>query len=127
VEPADRAGMATALAEASVVAALSDYEANPVAVMEALDAGRPVVGYDIAGVGELVAQGWVRGVPRGAAAAAVARELAAAMSAPAPADRAPLPSWDSCAGQLARVYRSALGLAPGASAGGTWPRPGQGA
>jgi glycosyltransferase involved in cell wall biosynthesis len=109
VPPADRESMATALAEASVVAALSDYEANPVAVMEALCVARPVVGYDIAGLGELVAEGWVRGVPRGAPAAAVARELAEAMSSPAPADRAQLPSWDSCAGQLARVYLSALG------------------
>jgi glycosyltransferase involved in cell wall biosynthesis len=114
VAPADRESMATALAEASVVAALSDYEANPVAVMEALCVARPVVGYDIAGIGELVAEGWVRGVPRGAPAAAVARELAEAMSSPAPAGRAQLPSWDSCAGQLARVYLSALGLARGA-------------
>ena len=48
--------MATALAESSVFAALSDYEAHPVAVMEALCVGRPVVGYDIAGVGELFAE-----------------------------------------------------------------------
>ena len=64
--PSDRAAMAAALAESSVVAALSDYEAHPVAVMEALSVGRPVVGYDIAGVGDLVAEGWVRGVPPGA-------------------------------------------------------------
>ena len=66
VAPADRQGMATALAESSVVAALSDYEAHPVAVMEALSVERPVVGYDVAGIGELVAEGWVRGVPHGA-------------------------------------------------------------
>src|SRR5215469_12072606 len=41
--PADREGMATTLAESSVVAALSDYEAHPVAVMEALCVARPVV------------------------------------------------------------------------------------
>jgi len=52
IPPADREAMATALAEASVVAALSDYEANPVSVMEALYVERPVVGYDVAGVGE---------------------------------------------------------------------------
>lgn len=54
--PADRQGIATTLAESSVVAALSDYEAHPVAVMEALSAARPVVGYDIAGLGELIAE-----------------------------------------------------------------------
>ena len=108
VAPADRQGMATALAEASVVAALSDYEAHPVAVMEALSIARPVVGYDIAGVGELVAEGWVRGVPQGAAAATVARELVKAMSSPSLVDHVQLPTWDFCADQLAHVYLSSL-------------------
>ena len=111
VAPADRQGMATALAESSVVAALSDYEAHPVAVMEALCVGRPVVGYDVAGVGELIAEGWVRGVPYGAPAATLARELVKAMSSPSLVAHAHLPSWDSCADQLAHVYLSSLGVA----------------
>jgi glycosyltransferase involved in cell wall biosynthesis len=109
---ADRQGMATTLAESSVVAALSDYEAHPVAVMEALGIERPVVGYDIAGIGELFAAGWVRGVPRGAPAAVVAQELVKAMSSPSLVDQAQLPSWDSCADQLAHVYLSSLSAAP---------------
>jgi glycosyltransferase involved in cell wall biosynthesis len=112
VAPADREGMATMLATSSVVAALSDYEAHPVAVMEALSVARPVVGYDIAGVGELAAEGWVRAVPRGAPAAAVARELVKAMSSPSLVDHAQLPSWDSCADQLAHVYLSVAGHRP---------------
>ena len=63
IAPTDRQGMATTLAESSVVAALSDYEAHPVAVMEALCVARPVVAYDAAGMSELVAAGWVRGAP----------------------------------------------------------------
>jgi glycosyltransferase involved in cell wall biosynthesis len=112
IAPADRQGMATALAESSVVAALSDYEAHPVAVMEALCVARPVVGYDIAGIGELSAAGWVRGVPCGTPAAAVAQELVKAMSSPPLVDPAQLPSWESCADQLAHVYLSSLGFAP---------------
>jgi glycosyltransferase involved in cell wall biosynthesis len=111
VPSADRQGMATALAESSVVAALSDYEAHPVAVMEALCVARPVVGYDIAGIGELVAEGWVRGVQRGAPAGAVAQELVQAMSSPAPMHHTQLPSWESCADQLAHVYLSSLDIA----------------
>ena len=111
VAPADRQGMATMLAQSSVVAALSDYEAHPVAVMEALCIARPVVGYDTAGIGELVAAGWVRGVPRGAPASAVGQELVRAMSSPSAVDESQLPSWDTCADQLARAYLSALGLA----------------
>ena len=83
------------------------------AVMEALSAGRPVVGYDIAGVGDLVAEGWVRGVPPGAPAASVARSLVEAMSEPSRMDPASLPTWDSCAQELAQVYLASLGHGPG--------------
>jgi glycosyltransferase involved in cell wall biosynthesis len=113
VAPTDRQGMATALAESSVVAALSDYEAHPVAVMEALCIARPVVALDTAGIGELVAEGWVRGVPCGAPPAAVAQELVKAMSSPPRMDHVQLPSWDSCADQLAHVYLSSLRVSPG--------------
>jgi glycosyltransferase involved in cell wall biosynthesis len=109
---ADRHNMATTLAESSVVAAMSDYEAHPVAVMEALSIGRPVVGYDIAGIGELIVQGWVRGVPRGAPAVTIAQALVKAMSSPSLVDHARLPSWDSCADQLAYVYLSSVGIEP---------------
>jgi glycosyltransferase involved in cell wall biosynthesis len=112
VAPTDRQSMATALAESSVVAALSDYEAHPVAVMEALCVARPVVGYDVAGIGELIAEGWVRGVPPGAPAAAVAQELVKAMSSPPLMAHAQLASWDSCADQLAHIYLSSLSIAP---------------
>ena len=112
IAPADRQGMATALAESSVVAALSDYEAHPVAVMEALSVARPVVSYDVAGTGELFAAGWIHGVPRCAPAAAVAHELVKAMSSASLVDHAQLPSWDSCADQLAQVYLSSLGVSP---------------
>lgn len=107
VPPADRLAMAAALAESSVVAALSDYEAHPVAVMEALSVGRPVVGYDIAGMRELIQDGWVRGITPGESAAVVARELACAMSAPSLVNPADLPTWESCANQLAQVYLAA--------------------
>jgi glycosyltransferase involved in cell wall biosynthesis len=120
IAPEDRQSMATTLAGASVVACLSDYEAHPVGVMEALSVARPVVGYDGAGISELCAAGWVRGVARGAPAAAVARELVEAMSSPTRVDQAQLPSWGSCAGQLARIYLSSLGIAPESR---TLPRP----
>jgi glycosyltransferase involved in cell wall biosynthesis len=96
--------MAEALAKSSVVVALSDYEAHPVAVMEALSVGRPVVGYDVAGIGELVADGWVRGVYPGAPATRVALDIVEAMSSPCLVDPAELPTWDSCADQLAQIY-----------------------
>ncbi len=109
VAPTDRVGMADELAAASVVAALSDYEAHPVAVMEALVAGRPVVGVDIAGIGDLVAEGWVHPVAPTATArqvAAALREVALApgVEASTNVDISTLPTWDTCADQLAEVY-----------------------
>jgi glycosyltransferase involved in cell wall biosynthesis len=108
----DRQSMATTLAESSVVAALSDYEAHPLAVMEALYVARPVVGYDVAGMSELFAAGLVHGVPRDAPAAAVAQKLVKVMSSPSLMDHAQVPSWESCADQVAHVYLSSLGIAP---------------
>ena len=102
--PADREGMASMLAKSSVVAALSDYEAHPVAVMEALSVGRPVVGYDIAGMGELISEGWVHGVNPGSSAASVARGIVEAMSSRSPGDLVSLPTWDSCAVRLGQLY-----------------------
>lgn len=108
VAPADREGMADALTKASVVAALSDYEAHPIAVMEALSVGCPVVGYDTGGIGDLVAEGWVRGVQPGASAAAIAKTLIEAMSSRPLIDPAQLPTWDNCADQLMHVYLAAV-------------------
>lgn len=102
--PADRQAMATAMAEANVIAAMSDYEAHPVAVMEALSVGRPVVGWDIAGIGELVAEGLVTGVTPGSPAAIVAKQLLEAMAAPAALSLPDLPTWDTSAAELGRLY-----------------------
>ena len=112
VAPADRQSMATALAESSVVAALSDYEAHPVAVMEALSVARPVVGYDVAGTGELFAAGWVRACRAARLPPLSPRSLSRRCRLPRLVDHAQLPSWDSCADQLAQVYLSSLGVSP---------------
>jgi glycosyltransferase involved in cell wall biosynthesis len=108
IPPDDRLGMATALAEARVFAALSDYEAHPVGIMEALSVGRPVVGYEAAGIAELISEGWVQGVSPGSSAASIGRHLAGAMYTHPLVDPAGLPTWDACAHQLGRAYRTVL-------------------
>ena len=110
--PADRQAMATALAEASVIAAMSDYEAHPVAVMEALSVGRPVVGYDIAGIGELVSEGLVHGVTPGELPSTVAEQLLKAMSAPTSAAPPELPTWDTSAEELGQLYLATADRGP---------------
>jgi glycosyltransferase involved in cell wall biosynthesis len=107
IAPGDRDGMAAALGSATVIAAFSDYEAHPVAVMEALTTGRPVVGYDIAGMSDLVEDGLVHGIRPGTAPADAATALIDAMSAPARTLGA-LPTWQTCAAEQAGVYRSVV-------------------
>jgi glycosyltransferase involved in cell wall biosynthesis len=109
IDPGDRGAMANALAEASVVAALSDYEAHPVGIMEALSVGRPVVGYQASGIAELVAQGWVYGIDPRSGISDIARQVTAAMSSQPLIDPSALPTWDGCAQQLADLYRSLVG------------------
>lgn len=112
IPPTERVTMATALAEANVVAAMSDYEAHPVAVMEALSVGCPVVGYDTSGIGDLVTEGWVRGVQPGSSPATVAQGLIQGMSSPSPVDPSQLPTWNDCARELMRVYATAAETVP---------------
>ncbi len=107
VPPGDRASMARALSEAAVMAAFSDYEAHPVAVMEAVALGVPVVGYDTAGVGDLVAQGWVQGIKPDCPPQLAANALNSAMRL-RPAAPAHLPTWDAAAEALAMLYRSVV-------------------
>jgi len=104
--------MATALGRAAAMAALSDYEAHPVAVMEALTLGTPVIGFDVAGVGDLAEDGLVRPMRPSATAEQVAGALREVLSAPRPGVTPGLPTWESCAEALAEVYRSAARSAP---------------
>lgn len=103
IPPADRMAMADALASGAVLAALSQYEAHPVAVMEALAMGLPVVGVDAAGIGDLVDDGFVTGVSPDASDAEIATTVVAALEGPA-RSRVALPTWQEASDQLADHY-----------------------
>ncbi len=106
--PEDRTAMAEALCKADIFVSLSEYEAHPVAVMEALSLGCTVVGLDVAGVGELVREGWVRGIPEDASPQDVAHAMLSAMSSGHGVDRDELPTWDTSASALTEVYQRIL-------------------
>jgi glycosyltransferase involved in cell wall biosynthesis len=115
VPPADRAAMASELAAAVVMAAMSSYEAHPVAVMEAVTMGLPVVGFDIAGIGDLVEDGLVTGVSAQAGpeeiAAALGQVLKASQAQGFPAHQVAdvrLPTWEGSADALATIYQDVL-------------------
>jgi glycosyltransferase involved in cell wall biosynthesis len=112
IPPDDRARMARSIGDASVVTSLSQYEAHPIAIMEALTLGIPAVGSDTAGVGDLVADGLVNGVPSNASPTTIARTLLAALDAQPVSVPANLPTWDLVAAELAQVYLDVVRATP---------------
>jgi glycosyltransferase involved in cell wall biosynthesis len=100
----DRQRMADLLASAGLFVLLSDYEAHPVAVMEALSLRRPVLVSNTSGLAEIAAKGMCRAIPRDAGptgtAAAIVEELTARRQVP----NLTLPDWDDCAEALLGVY-----------------------
>jgi glycosyltransferase involved in cell wall biosynthesis len=114
IPPVDRAEMATRVARGSVMALLSDYEAHPVSVMEALTLGLPVVISLTSGLTELAEMGWAVGVDQHASAAETARAIEGQLDEPLLPDPSELPTWGTCAAQLADTYDSIVeGRRPG--------------
>jgi glycosyltransferase involved in cell wall biosynthesis len=108
--PDRRAEFGALVARADVVALLSDYEAHPVAVMEALALGRPVVVAATSGLVELARDGLVRAVPPDAPPLVVAQELLRTAEAPPhPVPPGVLRSWDDCASDLLALYQEVAG------------------
>lgn len=109
VPASERAAMATILMEAALVVLLSDYEAHPIAVMEALSLGRRVVTTDTSGFIELAAAGQVRAVPLDATPAATADVFREEIVAgPRAAAATGLPDWDDCSDRLTAIYNRVI-------------------
>ena len=112
IAPDNRARVAAVLCEAEVFAALSEYEAHPVAVMEALTLGIPTVGLDTTGLADLVSDGLVTGIPKDASPTTVAQVLVEVL---AEGGRS-LPRRCPAGTMRRRRWRVSTP---------TWPRPGQ--
>lgn len=102
----DRQDLADLLARARLVVLLSDYEANPVGVMEALSLGRPVLTTDCSGFSELHEQGLISVVPLDATPDAIATAMGAEMMRPDKTVQYTLPDWQGCTDRLLEVYES---------------------
>lgn len=108
VPPGDRQGMAAVLSQAALVTLLSDYEAHPVAVMEALALRRPVLVADTSGLRELAQRGLVRAVPLASTTEQIASAVLDQLGQPSAPEVAQLPTWDDCAAQLLALYQTAV-------------------
>jgi glycosyltransferase involved in cell wall biosynthesis len=107
IDPSARGEMARTIAGASIVCLLSEYEANPVAVMEALSLRRRVLVADTSGLSELARAGLARAIPITATADEVAAAILQQLGTNPPAEMS-LPTWDDSASRLVEVYRAAL-------------------
>jgi glycosyltransferase involved in cell wall biosynthesis len=106
IPPVDRAQMAECMARAGVMTLLSDYEAHPVAVMEALTAGRPAVVSRTSGLTELADLGWAVGVDQHATPEETARAIERQLSNPVLPDPTRLPTWETCVAGVVDTYDS---------------------
>jgi len=108
LDPRDRTSMADLLVRARLVVLLSDYEANPVAVMEALGLARPVLVTDTSGLRDLADRGLVRAIALDSPPPAIAAAILTEMLTPRRPTTLSLPTWDDCADALLGVYRAAV-------------------
>lgn len=105
----ERQRMADLLASAGLFMLFSEYEAHPVAVLEALALRRPVLVSRTSGLLELVEKGLCRGVPLDTPSATLAAAIAEELSARRPVPDMVLPDWEACAEALGNVYREVTG------------------
>lgn len=75
IPPEDRRGVAAVVAGASLVTLLSDYETHPIAALEAISLGRPVLVTHSSGLAELADRGLARSVPLDARPETVGRAI----------------------------------------------------
>jgi glycosyltransferase involved in cell wall biosynthesis len=91
---------------ASLVVLLSEFEAHPLAVIEAAALGVPVLVANNSGMNELATAGLAQAVELDASAHEHGLAIVAAMSSPPSSVH--VASWDDCAESLAKLYREVL-------------------
>jgi glycosyltransferase involved in cell wall biosynthesis len=117
VPPSDRDRLAGILRRADLVVLLSEYEAHPVAVMEAVALGCSVLVTINSGLAELVDEGLCSGVSDSATADEVAAALVVESGRDRPRPPVRLPDWDQCADEVLELYRTVLATTVRAAAG----------
>jgi glycogen synthase len=108
ISTADRRGMADALASTALVVLLSEYETHPMAALEALALGSPVLVAATSGLQELADRGWARSIPLKSSPESVARAVINQLEDPLLPDNVELPTWNDSADGLLKLYERVL-------------------
>ena len=104
----DRQGMASVMSQASLITLLSDYEANPLAVMEALSLKRPVLVTATSGLQELADRGLAQSIPLNSTPTEIAAAVLQQLTHPLILSDIALPTWDECTNSLLDLYKTIL-------------------
>ena len=104
VPASERERMAGELARAALVLLLSEYETQPLAILEAAALGRPALVADTSGLSELAERGLAVSIPLEADPDVVAAAILEQLASPHIPPPVALPSWDDCAHGLLTVY-----------------------
>ncbi len=102
----ERDEMASLLSRAALVALLSEYESQGIAIMEALALGRPVLITHTSALAELADHALVRAIPLASSCEDVADAILDQLRRPAVGTTVDLPTWDTCAAALLALYHT---------------------
>ncbi len=108
VPPGDSDGMASIIAQADLVTLLSEHEAQGIAVLEALDMGRPVLVASTTALREFADQGLACAVSLRSSPEEVATAVVRQLREPLVPMNVKLPTWDECAADLLTIYESII-------------------
>jgi glycosyltransferase involved in cell wall biosynthesis len=107
----ERQAMVELLSQATLVALLSEYEAHPAAVEEALALRRPVLVADTSGMHELAEQGFARAVSLNSTPEELAKAVLHQIEEPLLPAQLALPTWEDCTQKLLTIYSEIVGRA----------------
>lgn len=102
----DRAAYVAELSGASVAMLLSEFETHPIAAIEAIRLGIPMLVANNSGLAELARKGLAHAVSLEAGGTAHAAEIVRLIQRPPPPPQLTMPTWDDCVDQLVSLYRS---------------------
>lgn len=109
--PGDLSAAASVIARADLVTLLSEYEAEPQAILEALTLRRPVLVADTSGLRTYADRGLARSVPLESTPEKVAGAIVDQLRQPLIPTNIELRTWDACVADLLALYQSVI---PGA-------------
>ena len=104
----DWSGIASLIARANLVTLLSEYEAQPISILEALALRRPVLVTGTSGMQEFADRGLARAIPLKSTPEEVAAAVVNQLRQPLIPMNAELPTWDDCAADLLAIYQSVV-------------------